>query len=326
MIISANNRPIIQRLIALSSSILNYSTKRNNNFKLPSYTSESTSQLIKIFNNRGEYERAFQLFDMLIKQNNVSIISLLTILDTCIRSNHIERGRQIETFINQSIKWKDDIRLQTSLIKMYMKYQMIDQAEQIFERIRQLSECDVIVYNAMLKGYLQNHKAERCFQCIDKMRPKILPDNVTYILLLNACTILRDEKQGKIIHNELLSLLNIQHVHLQNALIDFYGKINQINIAEKIFYEMNLRETSTYNTLMKAYLVNNMPLKVLELFEQMKQSDLNTIGLLSFKPDLITFMAICDACEKLGLLNSPDSSYEQYNWKRIFSRISTTVK
>ncbi|CAF1412582.1 unnamed protein product [Rotaria sordida] len=89
---------------------------------------------------------------------------------------------------------------------------------------------------------------------------------------------------------------------------------------------MNLRETSTYNTLMKAYLVNNMPLKVLELFEQMKQSDLNTIGLLSFKPDLITFMAICDACEKLGLLNSPDSSYEQYNWKRIFSRISTTVK
>ncbi|CAF4147351.1 unnamed protein product [Rotaria sordida] len=127
MIISANNRLIIQRLIALSSSILNYSTKRNNNFKLPSYTSESTSQLIKIFNNRGEYERAFQLFDMLIKQNNVSIISLLTILDTCIRSNHIERGRQIETFINQSIKWKDDIRLQTSLIKMYMKYQMIDQ-------------------------------------------------------------------------------------------------------------------------------------------------------------------------------------------------------
>ncbi|CAF3976943.1 unnamed protein product [Rotaria sordida] len=184
------------------------------------------------------------------------------------------------------------------------------------------------------KGYLQNHKAERCFQCIDKMRSKILPDNVTYILLLNgkkflfylACTILCDEKQGKTIHNELLSSLNIQHVHLQNALIDFYGKINQINIAEKIFYEMNLRETSTYNTLMKAYLVNNMPLKVLELFEQMKQSDLNTIGLLSFKPDLITFMAICDACEKLGLLNSPDSSYEQYNWKRIFSRISTTVK
>jgi len=83
---------------------------------------------------------------------------------------------------------------------------------------------------------------------------------------------------------------------------------------------MNLRETSTFNSLMKAYLVNNMPLKVLELFEQMKEYDLITIGPLGFKPDLITFMAVCDACEKLGLLNSPESSYGEFNWKKIFSR------
>ncbi len=134
---------------------------------------------------------------------------------------------------------------------------------------------------------------------------------------------LRDKQRGIAIHKELISSLDIQHVHLQNALIDFYGKINEINLAEKMFDEMNLRETSTYNSLMKGYLMNNMPLKVLELFEQMKQYDLNTIGPLAFKPDLITFMAVCDACEKLGLLNSPDSSYGEYNWKRIFS---TNVK
>ena len=52
----------------------------------------------------------------------------------------------------------------------------------------------------------------------------------------------------------------------------------------------------------------------------MKQYDLNTIGPLGFKPDLITFMGVCDACEKLRLLDSPESSYGQFNWKRIFSR------
>jgi len=143
---------------------------------------------------------------------------------------------------------------------------------------------------------------------------------------LLACTILRDEKRGIAIHNELSTSLDIQHVHLQNALIDFYGKINRIEIAEKIFDQMNLRETSTFNSLMKAYLVNNMPLKVLELFEQMKQNVLNTIGPLGFKPDLITFMAVCDACEKLGLLDSPESSYGEFNWKKIFSKISTRIK
>jgi len=138
--------------------------------------------------------------------------------------------------------------------------------------------------------------------------------------LILACTILRDEKRGIAIHNKLLLSLDIQHVHLQNTLIDFYGKINRIENSEKIFNEMNLRETSTFNSLMKAYLVNNMPLKVLELFEQMKEYDLKTIGPLGFKPDLITFMAVCDACEKLGLLNNPESSYGEFNWKKIFSR------
>ena len=97
-----------------------------------------------------------------------------------------------------------------------------------------------------------------------------------------ACTILRDEKRGKAIHSELSLSLNVEHVQLKNALIDFYGKIYELTMAEKIFNDMNLRETSTYNALMKAYLINNMPLKVLDLFEQMKQSDLDKIGPLGF--------------------------------------------
>jgi hypothetical protein len=163
MIIATYTRLVILRIIPSSLSVLNYSVKSYNK----STTSiESTNQLIKTLNNRSDYERAFHLFDNLVKQNNINIISLLTILDTCIRSGQIERGRQIELLINQSLKWKDHIRLQTSLMNMYMKCQMIDQgikysnqlsktnkfilAERIFERIRQLPDCDVIVYNAML--------------------------------------------------------------------------------------------------------------------------------------------------------------------------------
>ena len=126
MIVSVYTHSIIRRCLLISSSVLNYSIKTS---KLPSYPSGSIHQLIKMFNHRGDYEHAFQLFDMLIKQDKVKIISLLTILDTCTRSNQIERGRQIETFINQSNKWKNDIRLQTSLINMYMKCQMIDQGK-----------------------------------------------------------------------------------------------------------------------------------------------------------------------------------------------------
>jgi pentatricopeptide repeat protein len=126
MIIAVCTRSIILRVFSSSSTIVNYSIKTNKN---KSTSPEPTNQLIKTLTHRGDYERAFQLFDTLVKQNNLSIISLLTILDTCTRSGYLEYGHQIERLINQSIQWKDHIRLQTSLINMYMTCQKIDQGK-----------------------------------------------------------------------------------------------------------------------------------------------------------------------------------------------------
>lgn len=94
---------------------------------------DSNHQLIKTFTHRGDYDKAFHLFDQLVKQKRVSVVSLLTILETCARATELERGRQIERLINQSIEWKDNIRLQTSLINMYMKCQKIDQGNQTID-------------------------------------------------------------------------------------------------------------------------------------------------------------------------------------------------
>lgn len=174
------------------------------------------------------------------------------------------------------------------------------------------------------------------------MRPRVSPDNVTYILLLNgnrsqssysvgvslfsvASTVLRDVQRGVSIHDEIRRSLDVPHVHLHNALIDFYGKIKRIESAEQIFDEMSLRETSTYNSLMKAYLINRMPVKVLRLFEEMKENGGESVGPLGFQPDLITFMAVCDACESVGLLESPESTFDEFSWKTIFSKKSLDV-
>ena len=99
-------------------------------------------------------------------------------------------------------------------------------------------------------------------------------------------------------------------------MIEFYGRINRIEIAEDIFDRMILRETSSFNSLMKAFLINNQPMKVLQLFEQMKNDTEQNLGPLAFRPDLITFMVICDACEKLGLFNN----LGEFNWEKIFSK------
>jgi hypothetical protein len=129
--------------------------------------STMTYQQIKTLNKCGDYQRAFHIFDVLMKRNQLNVITLLTIIETCARSTNVQRGEQIERLINQSTAWKDDRRLQTSLINMFMSCQKIDPgrrsidvdgrhvfmfrlAERIFERIRHSTGCDTVVYNAML--------------------------------------------------------------------------------------------------------------------------------------------------------------------------------
>ena len=93
-------------------------------------SSEPTNQFIKTLNNQARYEHAFRVFNRLIQENKVNIKSLLNIIDTCARSKQINRAQQIEIYINQSKTWHNHIRLQTSLIHMYMKLKLIDQGKQ----------------------------------------------------------------------------------------------------------------------------------------------------------------------------------------------------
>ena len=93
------------------------------------HPSTSPSLSIKALNDYGQYDRAFHLFDQQVKQEKINIISLLNIVDTCTRSENLQRAHQIEQLINQSRQWKDNIRLQTSLINMYMKCHKIDRGK-----------------------------------------------------------------------------------------------------------------------------------------------------------------------------------------------------
>ena len=121
---------------------------------------DSNHQLIKTFTHRGDYGKAFHLFDQLVKQNRISVVSLLTIVETCARATDLERGRQIERLINQSVEWKDNIRLQTSLINMYMKCQKIDQGNQT------IAEWMSSATNSQLTFSRANLRAHSSFVCM----------------------------------------------------------------------------------------------------------------------------------------------------------------
>ncbi|CAM4827283.1 unnamed protein product [Rotaria magnacalcarata] len=112
-------------------------------------------------------------------------------------------------------------------------------------------------------------------------------DQITFTLALKACTKLNDYQYGIRIHQQL-SLKAIEDPYLQTSLIHFYMQCHNIDQADKIFSTMKNKTVYAYGAMFKGYISNNMPEKVLELFEK-----------ISIKIDELIIILLFNACAKL---------------------------
>ena len=78
---------------------------------------------------RADYETVWKIFDRLMKTNDWNTPSLLAILDACTKTKDFQRVATIKNYIDQKIEWKNEIRLQTSLINFYMKCQKVNEGK-----------------------------------------------------------------------------------------------------------------------------------------------------------------------------------------------------
>ena len=232
------------------------------------------------------YEKALDYFDKMEKnglQSNDVVYNL--VLKACAETQNLALGKEIHDKI---LKFGiENVEINNTLISMYGKCNELDRALLIFNEIQKK---DLITYTTIIKGFIQSEKYDGALFCYEDMKKKGFNPNVAvYNLMLKLCAETENLALGKEIryqiHNDDHTILGIE---LQNSLLNFFGKCNQLEESLAIFDTMNERDLITYNALLSVLISNEKYESVLYYYNKMKQE--------GFMPDYITYLLMLKYC------------------------------
>ncbi|KAM7254223.1 hypothetical protein ACFE04_031905 [Oxalis oulophora] len=236
----------------------------------------------------------------------------------------LEFGTELHAHVLK-LGFESNVYVQNALIHMYCLCGKIDMARQIFDM--NTNRDDVVTWNVMISGYNRMKKYDEARKLFGEMEKKrVLPSLVTLVSVLSCCSKLKDIETGIRVHNSFKKSGAEPNLILENALIDMYAACGEMDVALRIFREMNKRDVISctaivtgfvnigkvdlareyfdqmperdyvlWTAMLDGYLRVNRFKEVLALFREMQKSDV--------KPDEFTMVSILTACAHLGALD-----------------------
>jgi pentatricopeptide repeat protein len=168
---------------------------------------------------------------------------------------------------------------------MYGRCGGLEDARDVFDV---MLERNTISWNAMIGAYAKNGDGQEALVLASRMHQELLPDDVTWVTLLEACASLRALTDGKKVHCCTVSGKSKSNIILGNALVHMYGRCGRLYDASKVFDDMNVHNETSWNALISIFVSNGQTLKAVNFFCQMMQE-----GAIANK---ITFVTVLSAC------------------------------
>jgi len=220
--------------------------------------------------------------------------------------------------------------VQKGFIHLFSLCGLVNLARKIFDMG---DRWEVVTWNVILSGYNRVKRFEESKRFFIEMEKKcecVSPNSVTLVLMLSACSKLKDLVGGKYIYNKYIKEDIVEpNLILENALIDMFASCGEMDAARSIFDEMKTRDVISWTSIVTGfantcridlarkyfdqmperdyvswtamidgYLRMNRFKEVLTLFRDMQMSNV--------KPDEFTMVSILTACAHLGALELGD--------------------
>ncbi|KAL6196860.1 hypothetical protein ACLB2K_032473 [Fragaria x ananassa] len=105
----------------------------------------------------------------------------------------------------------------------------MEDARKVFD---ELTESDEFVWNVVIQGYANVGPFAEAIKMCNAMRVSGLPPNrYTYPFVLKACGAMRDGKQGKVVHGQIVKAGLELQVFVGNALVALYSKCGEVEVS-----------------------------------------------------------------------------------------------
>ncbi|KAK3443572.1 hypothetical protein EUGRSUZ_B03685 [Eucalyptus grandis] len=217
--------------------------------------------------------------------------ALPLVLKACSRLDDVELGKRIHSSI-LGTDLMEDVRVATSLVDFYRKCGLVEDARYVFDR---MAERDVVMWNAMINGYVGVGDHEEAISVFVEMgRRSVRPSSRTVVALLLACGEAMELRMGQEIHcYSLRSGLFHECPHVGTALIGFYAKFN-LKVLHSVFDMMEVKNMVSWNAIITGYFEAGEYLMILELFVRILEE--------GGKLDEVTMLIVIQACTEYGSL------------------------
>ncbi|KAE8719800.1 PEThy ZPT4-2 [Hibiscus syriacus] len=184
-----------------------------------------------------------------------------------------------------------DVVSWTVMISGYVQMGDIETARLLFN---EAPVKDRGIWGAMISGYVKNNCFKESLYMFRLMQMSdVEPDEAIFVSVISACANMGALDSGIWIHKYMdhhqkfpLSL------RLSTCLVDMYAKCGNLDIAKKLFDEMQQRDVVSWNVMISGLAMHGDGESAIQLFRQMEKDGV--------RPDDITFIALFSACSYSG--------------------------
>ncbi|KAL9289521.1 Pentatricopeptide repeat-containing protein [Arabidopsis thaliana] len=251
----------------------------------------SWTGIITGFTRTGLYKEALDTFSKMDVEPNLA--TYVCVLVSSGRVGCLSLGKGIHGLI---LKRASLISLETgnALIDMYVKCEQLSDAMRVFG---ELQKKDKVSWNSMISGLVHCERSNEAIELFSLMQTSsgIKPDGHILTSVLSACASLGAVDYGRWVHEYILTAGIKWDTHIGTAIVDMYAKCGYIETALEIFNGIRSKNVFTWNALLGGLAIHGHGLESLRYFEEMVK--------LGFKPNLVTFLAVLNACCHTGLVD-----------------------
>ncbi|XP_011628060.2 pentatricopeptide repeat-containing protein At2g27610 [Amborella trichopoda] len=242
-------------------------------------------EAIRVFNNMARentvtwnamisgYERngfdtgALDVFrDMQVEGVEPNRVTMLSVLSVVASLRVLNQGMELHGWLIKS-GLEEDVSISNSIITMYAKCSDLSRAKKVF---KSMPSHDIVSWNAMLSGHLQNKQTEDSFNLFyELIFSGISPDKASLNIMLSASSASASLGSGREIHAYLLKNFCEVDVSTYNGLMTMYANCGRPLFAKIVFEKMGRRDLCSWNAMLDGYSSNEYPHDANRLFMDM---------------------------------------------------------
>ncbi|KAK9061783.1 hypothetical protein SSX86_018966 [Deinandra increscens subsp. villosa] len=238
---------------------------------------------------------ALNLFSLMAQEGqNFDLISLSNGVLICASLGLLRVGKSIHGYMFRT-GVQLDVVTKTALVDMYSKCNSCGKARAIFDALK---DKDVISFNVIMAGYLQNGHAREAIKLFHDMRRSGLIENeATILTIVSAFSDLKDIRQGRSIHGFVITHGFESKTDIANQVMYLYVKCDYIDYARQVFDEIKHKDLVSWTSMMMGYENLGQASEVITLFYKMMNSKEQP------NPDLVTLTCLLQAFCRLGCVS-----------------------